>query len=311
MAVVRQDVVKIGFDVDMRELNRLSDELDGVRKTVTGGIGGDAFDEMIKESGKAAEGLDGIKDSLKGVDPDGVDEMARELKNAGGQAGETHKKLNQIAKTGFDKTVSGLKKMGGALGNVAKEAGKALAKALSLSAVGVGAMITGSVGGYADYEQLIGGVDTLFGTGGRTFEAYAQSLSASKAEIKAFQKAHGLAVDGIVGPQTQAALQASYEAMEKVPQTVLQNANNAWKNSGLSANAYMETVTSFSASLIQSLGGDTEKAAAYAETAIVDMADNANKMGSDLGSIQDAYQGFAKQNYTMLDNLGKMGALAA
>lgn len=87
---------------------------------------------------------------------------------------------------------------------------------------------------------------------------------------------------------------------------VVENAKNAYKTSGLSANEYMETVTSFSASLLQSLGGDTEKAASVADMALVDMADNANKFGTDMSSIQNAYQGFAKQNYTMLDNL-KLG----
>ena len=76
-------------------------------------------------------------------------------------------------------------------------------------------------------------------------------------------------------------------------------AENAYKTAGMSANDYMETVTSFSASLIQSLGGDTQKAAEYADMAITDMSDNANKMGTDIESIQNAYQGFAKQNYTI------------
>jgi len=88
--------------------------------------------------------------------------------------------------------------------------------------------------------------------------------------------------------------------------TVIKNAQNAYKTAGLSANEYMETVTSFSASLLQSLGGDTEKAATSADQALRDMSDNANKFGTDMGSIQNAYQGFAKQNYTMLDNL-KLG----
>ena len=88
--------------------------------------------------------------------------------------------------------------------------------------------------------------------------------------------------------------------------TVIQNANEAWRTAGLSANEYMEQSTSFAASLLQSLGGDTKKAAQYADTAIIDMADNANKMGTAVESIQNAYQGFAKQNYTMLDNL-KLG----
>lgn len=87
---------------------------------------------------------------------------------------------------------------------------------------------------------------------------------------------------------------------------VIANADKAWKTAGLSANAYMEQATSFSASLLQSLGNDTKKAAKYADMAIIDMSDNANKMGTDIELIQNAYQGFAKQNYTMLDNL-KLG----
>ena len=93
--------------------------------------------------------------------------------------------------------------------------------------------------------------------------------------------------------------------------TVIQNAQNAFRTAGISANQYMEQVTSFSASLVSSLAGDTQAAADLADTAIRDMSDNANKMGTDMSSIQNAYQGFAKQNYTMLDNLNTMGALAA
>lgn len=88
--------------------------------------------------------------------------------------------------------------------------------------------------------------------------------------------------------------------------TVIKNAEQAYKTAGMSANSYMEMVTGFSASLLQGLGGDTEKAAAIADMSLKDMSDNANKMGSDMESIQNAYQGFAKQNYTMLDNL-KLG----
>ena len=87
---------------------------------------------------------------------------------------------------------------------------------------------------------------------------------------------------------------------------VVENAKNAWQTAGVSANEYMAGVTSFSASLLQSLGGDTEKAADIADMAFRDMSDNANKFGTDMSSIQNAYQGFAKQNYTMLDNL-KLG----
>lgn len=92
----------------------------------------------------------------------------------------------------------------------------------------------------------------------------------------------------------------------KASDTVIKNANNAYKTAGMSAIDYMSTATSFSASLLQSLGKDTKKAAEVTDMAIIDMADNANKMGTSMQSIQDAYQGFAKQNYTMLDNL-KLG----
>ena len=88
-------------------------------------------------------------------------------------------------------------------------------------------------------------------------------------------------------------------------------AENAYKTAGMSANEYMNTVTSFSASLLQSLGGDTEAAAKYADMAVTDMSDNANKMGTSMEMIQNAYQGFSKQNYTMLDNLNIFGGAAA
>ena len=141
-----------------------------------------------------------------------------------------------------------------------------------------------SVSAYGEFEQLKGGVETLFGAkGAQNVDEYAKYVGKSVSSVK-----------------------GEYEKLKGVEATVIKNANNAYKTAGLSANDYMETVTSFSASLIQSLNGDTEKAAALADVAITDMSDNANKMGTDMGSIQYAYQGFAKQNYTMLDNL-KLG----
>ena len=136
-------------------------------------------------------------------------------------------------------------------GNIAK----GMAAALAGASVAIGKITTDAVNAFADYEQLVGGMETLF------------------------KDSAGNALDYAV---------------------------NAYKTAGLSMNDYMETVTSFSASLIKSLGGDTEKAVSYADMAITDMSDNANKMGSSMESIQNAYQGFAKQNYTMLDNL-KLG----
>lgn len=140
-----------------------------------------------------------------------------------------------------------------------------------------------SLEGYGNYEQLVGGVKTLFGTEAGSVEEYAQSVDQSVAEVT-----------------------DKYNSLLRSQETVLKNARDSWKTTGLSANAYMETVTSFAASLVSSLGGDTEKAAQYADMALVDMSDNANKFGTDMTSIQYAYQGFAKQNYTMLDNL-KLG----
>ena len=140
-----------------------------------------------------------------------------------------------------------------------------------------------SVGAFADYEQLTGGVETLFGAGGRSVEEYAQSVGKSVSDI-----------------------QGKYDSLMSAQNVVLENANKAYMTAGMSANEYMDTVTGFSASLISSLGGDTNKAADYANSALVDMSDNANKMGTDMESIKNAYQGFAKQNYTMLDNL-KLG----
>ena len=147
----------------------------------------------------------------------------------------------------------------------------------------VGTLIKTSVEGYGEFEQLVGGVETLFGAGGQSIEEYAESVGKSVDEVK-----------------------EEYDRLIQSQDEVIQNAANAYKTAGLSANDYMQTVTSFSASLLQGLGGDTAKAAEYADVAITDMADNANKMGTDIGAIQFAYQGFAKQNYTMLDNL-KLG----
>lgn len=141
------------------------------------------------------------------------------------------------------------------IGTAAVKVGKVMATGLAAGSAAIGAMAKQSLDSYAEYEQLVGGVETLF-----------------------------------------------KESGEKV----LGYANNAFKTAGMSANEYMETVTSFSASLLQGLDGDTEKAAEVANRAITDMSDNANKMGTSMTMIQNAYQGFAKQNYTMLDNL-KLG----
>ena len=166
------------------------------------------------------------------------------------------------------------------IGSSAIKVGKGLAVAGAAAATAVTALVSKSVGAFADYEQLTGGVETLFGAGGRSVEEYAQSVGKSVSDI-----------------------QGKYDSLMSAQNAVLENANKAYMTAGMSANEYMDTVTGFSASLISSLGGDTNKAADYANLALVDMSDNANKMGTAMESIKNAYQGFAKQNYTMLDNL--------
>lgn len=158
------------------------------------------------------------------------------------------KKLQKEVNSVGSKIKSGFSK----IGSIAGTAMKGVSVAVGAAATAVTGLVTASVNAYAEYEQLVGGVDTLFKNSSKKLQAYA---------------------------------------------------DEAYKTAGLSANEYMSTVTSFSASLLQSLGNDTEKAADYANQAVIDMSDNANKMGTDMELIQNAYQGFAKQNYTMLDNL--------
>lgn len=153
----------------------------------------------------------------------------------------------------------------------------------SVVAGGVWSLSSSAVDSYADYEQLVGGVETLFGAGGRTLEEYANWKGISYTE--AADKYNDL-----------------IEAQEKV----FANADNAYYTSGMSANDYMDTATFLSASLISGLAGDTVEAADLIDMAMVDMSDNANKFGSDLTSITNAYKGFSKRTFTMLDNL-KLG----
>ena len=193
------------------------------------------LNDMERELDRNNAALDDAEREMDDV-ADSADDMGEEIDNAADSADKSKGKFESLG--------SVLKGIGAAMGAVAVAAGAA--------AVSLGKEV---IAAYADYEQLVGGVDTLFKESSQELQTYAA---------------------------------------------------NAYKTAGLSANDYMETVTSFSASLIQSLGGDTEKAVKYADMAITDMSDNANKMGTDMSLIQNAYQGFAKQNYTMLDNL-KLG----
>lgn len=192
------------------------------------------------------------------------------------------KNMNESMKDATN-TASKMSSVMKGIGSSAIKVGKGLAVAGAAAATAVTALVSKSVGAFADYEQLTGGVETLFGAGGRSVEEYAQSVGKSVSDV-----------------------QGKYDSLMSAQNVVLENANKAYMTAGMSANEYMDTVTGFSASLISSLGGDTNKAADYANSALVDMSDNANKMGTNMTDIQNAYQGFAKQNYTMLDNL-KLG----
>lgn len=169
------------------------------------------------------------------------------------------------------------------IGNAAVQVGKMVAAGLAVGVTAVGALAGKALTSYADYEQLIGGVETLYGTEIESIEEYAKSVGKTADKV-----GH------------------EYEMMINRQDTVMQNAANAYKTAGLSANEYMNTVNGFAASLTSSLGKYGWQAASYADMIVTDMADNANKMGTSMESIQNAYSGFAKQNYTMLDNL-KLG----
>lgn len=207
--------------------------------------------EMSEKYGENSEKVKVFKTQLNNAEnqlvqmenaTDKSNKELKDMKNNFDDAGQSGLKFGDILKANLlsDAIVMGIKTLGSAV----KEVGNTL--------LDIGKQ---SLKSYADYEQLVGGVDTLFKENSKKVQEYA---------------------------------------------------DNAYKTSGLSANEYMETVTSFSAGLLQSLKGDTSKAAEVADMAIIDMSDNANKMGTDMSMIQSAYQGFAKQNYTMLDNL-KLG----
>ena len=166
-----------------------------------------------------------------------IGDAKSKFKGLGDELGKELKRVETVGTTAFNGIT-------GAIGVMAAGATAA-----------IGGLVKSATDSFSEYQQLEGGVETLFKDSAGIIKDYAM---------------------------------------------------DAYKTAGISANQYMETVTGFSASLIQSLGGDTEKAANYANRALVDMSDNANKMGSSMESIQNAYQGFAKQNYTMLDNL-KLG----
>lgn len=185
------------------------------------------------------------------IDNAAANKALKETSSAAKETGETISGTSDSGDSAGGKLSGAFQK----IGSGALALGKTVVKGVAVAAGGVSALATAAINSYADYEQLVGGVDTLFKDSSGKVQEYAK---------------------------------------------------NAFRTAGLSANEYMETVTSFSASLLQSLDGDTSAAAEKANMAITDMSDNANKMGTDMSLIQNAYNGFAKANYTMLDNL-KLG----
>ena len=206
------------------------------------------------------EKLQQLMDAEKQLKDAGVDQNSEQFQALRREIVATENSLDDLKDAANESSVA-MEKIGAAASKVASgaqsvaDATAGMSRAAAAGLAAAGGVAVKIVDSYADFEQLIGGVETLFKND----------------------------ADALVA-----------------------RANNAYKTAGLSANAYMETATGFAASLVSSLGGDTKKAVDLADMAITDMADNANKMGSDIQSLQNAYQGFAKQNYTMLDNL-KLG----
>ena len=216
-------VMSAQFEAAQKNVDKLTKEFnDSIEKT---GAASKETQELAKQLDSAEKEAEQSKKALDSYNSE-LEETKRESENAG----------------------ESVSKFSGKLGKGLATAAKIGTAAIAAAAAGIVALTKSAVTNYAEYEQLVGGVETLF---------------------------------------------------KDSADTVMKYAENAYKTAGMSANEYMSTVTSFSASLLQSLGGDTKAAAEYANQALIDMSDNANKMGTDMESLQFAYQGFAKQNYTI------------
>lgn len=194
---------------------------------------------------------------------------------------ETKKGIKDTANTAKEES-SKIEKAVNKTGEIASKVGKAAIIGATAAATAIGTITKFVIQHYAEYEQLAGGVETLFGAQGLSLKKYAQSIG-----------------------QTVEQARGKYDQLIQAQTEVMNNAKVAYKTAGMSANDYMNTITSFAAALKQSTANEME-AAKVANQTVIDMADNANKMGTNMEDIQNAYQGFSKQNYTMLDNL-KLG----
>lgn len=194
---------------------------------------------------------------------------------------ETKKGIKDTTNTAKEES-SKIEKAVNKTGEIASKVGKAAIVGATAAATAIGTITKFVIQHYAEYEQLVGGVETLFGAQGMSLKKYAKSIGETVGQAK-----------------------GKYDQLIQAQTEVMNNAKVAYKKAGMSANDYMNTITSFAAALKQSTANETE-AAKVANQTVIDMADNANKMGTNMEDIQNAYQGFSKQNYTMLDNL-KLG----
>ncbi len=238
-----------------------------------GAITQEEYASLTAQLAQTEKKLEGLKSEANGA--------AQALDNAGDNAQDAGDKAK---KSGTDAEESG--KNWEKFGEAAKKAAEAVAAAVGAALVATGKLVVDSVEAYAQMEQLEGGISRLYGTGGQTLDEYAQQLGVIPAA----------AID-------------SYRQLEAANQAMLENASNAWQTAGLDAQTYLQTATSFSASLIAGLGGDTQEAARLTDVAIQDMSDNANTFGTDMDTLIGVYQGLARGTYTSLEqlNLGFAG----
>lgn len=228
------------------------ERLKTLKATQTDSLSPEEYDNLQREIIDTEQHLDGLEDEYKSfgsVAQQKIAAVGQAMQEAGGKISDFGRQMQEVGNVVPNK----LKQIGSAINEHVLQPMMQVAKVVGAAGIGVTTALTkGAVDAAAEYEQLAGGIETLFG----------------KSSAK-----------------------------------VMKNANRAFKTSGQSVNDYMKTVTSFSASLLRSLGGNTDKAARLADMAIQDMSDNANKFGMDFASIEAAYRGFAKEQYTLLDNL--------
>lgn len=233
-----------------------------------------AMSKLRTQMNNAQADINKTDSEIKSLSPD-MDKAGKSANALGNETAESGRKAEEAS--------GGYTVFKNVLANLATSAiGAAVngLKNLGSAVVNIGKQ---AIESYSAFEQAKGGIDTLFGNGDLTIEEYAAKMGKSVDDVR-----------------------DKYNQLTDAQNTMLAYANNAFQTAQMSANDYMQTATSFSASLIESVGGDTRKAADYANRAIIDMSDNASKMGTNMQDIQNAYQGFAKGNYTMLDNL-KLG----